>query len=175
MNKILNKGKSAEKKSLYKLISKLPYSEYEQAYLDSYNKILESDDVSQNFKDYLKIKHKDKHLWVKCYMKRNFTCGMVTSSRIESKHNVYKKYLNGNSRLSELYAIFQELENLEVANYNNEIQKFTLKQNNDLNKYNLIEKSKGLYGKYILEKLKSNIIKSLKYKVKFNNESKMWL
>ena len=103
----LKKGKSTEKKSLYTLISKLPYSEYENGYLESYNKILVSDDINQNFKDYLKNKPKERNLWVKCYIKKKFTCEMVTSSRIES-NIIYKKYLNGNSRLSELYSIFQD-------------------------------------------------------------------
>jgi len=49
---------------------------------------------------------------------------MVTSSRIESKHNIYQKYLNGNSRLSELYLTFQNLENIEIKNYSNDINKF---------------------------------------------------
>ena len=98
---------------------------------------------------------------------------MVTS-RIESKHNIYKKYLNGNSRISELYTIFQDFKKLEIANYTKEIQRFTIKQNANLEKYALISKSKPLYGNYTIERLKENILKSLKYNVKYNNQTKIW-
>ena len=99
---------------------------------------------------------------------------MVTSSRIESKHNIYKKYLNGNSRLCEIYSVFQELEQLEIKNYNDEIGKFTIKQNKDLEKYKLISESKLYYGNYIIEKLKNYILRSLKYNVESNAQKTLW-
>lgn len=130
--------------------------------------------MNQSLKDYLKNKHMERKTWAKCYIKNKFTCGMVTSSRIESKHNVYKKYLNGNSRLSELYLTFQNLENIEIKNYSNEINKFTIKQNQELEKYKLISESKLLYGPYIIERLKISIIKALKYSIKSNNQNNIW-
>jgi len=65
-------------------------------------------------------------------------------------------------------------EQLEITNYNNEVQRFTMKQNNNLEKYTLITKSKGVYGNYVLERLKEYTLKSLKYNVRFNNESRIW-
>jgi len=56
-----------------------------------------------------------------------------------------KKYLNGDSRLFEIYSVFQELEQIEIKNYHNEITTFTIKQNKDLEKYKLISESKILY------------------------------
>ena len=170
----LNKGKSKERMELYQLITKLPYSEYENIYSENYKTILNSDEVSETFKYYLTNKHSERELWVKCFIKSKFCCGMVTSSRIESKHNIYKKYLNGNSRLCEIYSVFQELEQLEIKNYNDEIGKFTIKQNKDLEKYKLISESKLYYGNYIIEKLKNYILRSLKYNVESNAQKTLW-
>ena len=110
----MNKGKQKEKKELYSIICNLPYSEYEEIYKKNYEEIIKSEELNQNFKDYLKNKHGERKIWVKCYLKSKFTCEMVTSSRIESKHNLHKKYLNGNSRISKLYTIFQDLEKLQI-------------------------------------------------------------
>jgi len=170
----LNKGKTNKTKELYQKIIKPPYSEHENQYLENYDKILKSQELNQTFKDYLKDRHKERRLWVKCYIKSDFTCGIVTSSRIESKHHVYKKYLNGNSRLSEIYSVFQDLEKLEVQNYNYDLFKITNKHNKELENYDLISDSKIFYGAFIVERLKIYILKSLKYQVKSNIQKTTW-
>lgn len=170
----MNKGNSKEKKDLYNLIVKLPYTEYENSFDESLRTILASKLISKDFRDYLKNKCKDKTLWVKCFMKESFTCGTVTSSRIESKHSIYKRYLDGNKRLSEVYNTFKLLEDQEIKSFKNEIQTFTKKENTEENQYELIKKSKELYSAYIIQKLKLNIIKSLNYSVIHNKRSQIW-
>lgn len=90
---------------------------------------------------------------------------MVTSSRIESKHRILKEYLNGNSRLGEIYSCFKELEKQEIHNFTNEIQRFNLKENDSLDQYDLIKKSKLLYSDYVIQILKVNVLQGINYKI----------
>ena len=165
----LNKGKNEEAKSLYKTITSLPYCEYNDAFLENQTKILKSKVLSENFIDYFKEVIKSKKLWVKSYVKSYFTCGTVTSSRIESKHRVLKEYLNGNSRLGEVYACFKELEESEIKTFLEEEDKISRRQSASLDKHDLINKAKDIYSDYVIQILKGHIFQAIHYNVKTEN------
>jgi len=103
---------------------------------------------------------------VKCYMKKHFTCGICTTSRIESKHRVYKQFLNGNISLVELFRTFNKLELVSITQYKEEIKRFTFKQDANLSEYALIREVTKLYGKYVIQKVKERILECLHYEVK---------
>jgi len=147
----LNKGSNPETKALYKKIINIPYCEYEDDYSKKYQEIIESTLLNENFIKYFKEINENKNLWVKCFIKQNFTCGMATSSRIEAKHRVIKKFLDGNSRLGEIYACFQELEQQEINSFKEEIQKVSRKEEDSLTKHSLIQKSQELILIMLLE------------------------
>jgi len=88
----LNRGNDSEKKELYTTIINLPYEEYQSNFEDSYKQILSSIHISKELKTYLKNKYSDKKLWVKLFMKGKFCAGMCTTSRIENKHRIFKRY-----------------------------------------------------------------------------------
>ena len=52
----LNK-KGDEGKNLYKQISDLPYSEYEEDYEEIFEEAMESDLITESSKEYLEMKH----------------------------------------------------------------------------------------------------------------------
>lgn len=164
----LNKGK----KDLYETIVSLPYLRYEQDYHMSYDEIIQNEALDKKFIDYFKDINQSKELWVKCFIKKHFTCGMVTSSRVESKHRVLKEYLNGASRLGDVYACFKLLENQEKEVLKNEIQKFSRKENENLDQYDLIKQAKNIYSEYVISLLKANIFQSIHYEV--NPEENDW-
>ena len=90
-------------------------------------------------------------------MKKLFTCGMVSSSRIESKHRIYKRFLDSNTRLSEIFLIFKNLELEEIHNFNDEFEKtITLSKDNEnvMMQNPLILKCINVYSDYIVRKLK---------------------
>ena len=60
-----------ERKDLYNQLTKLPYCEYENKFLENYNKIIQNKEVNQSLKDYLKNKHMERKIWAKCYIKKN--------------------------------------------------------------------------------------------------------
>ena len=113
----LNRGKEAEKKILYSNIINLPYENYQKDFIDSYNQISASNHLSKDLKVYLKNRFEQRKLWVRAYMKERFCAGICTTSRIESKHKIFKKYLNSSNRLVELFKVFRELEQLEINGF----------------------------------------------------------
>ena len=128
--------------------------------------------INEALKTYLKERHKTKELWVKCYFKASFTCGMCTSSRIEAKHKIYKKYLNGDSRLCEVFHVFKLLEEIEIFKYQDEISKFNLLENKKAKQHELFQEAEKIYGAYVLEKLKEVFLDSTNYEVELKN--KIW-
>jgi len=133
---------------------------------------LENETLNEKFREYLRELNKSKKSWVKCYLKKNFTCGMASSSRIESKHRILKEYLNGNSRLGEIYSCFKNVEKQEIQKFTNEIQKFNLKENDILDQNELIKKSKEEYSDYVIQILKANILQAVNYTV--NKQGNCW-
>ena len=80
-----------ESKKLYQDITNIPYSEEIEDFEETFNFILENDLIGDDLKLYLEDKYELKKQWVKPYMKDNFCLGTCTSSRIESKHSIYKR------------------------------------------------------------------------------------
>jgi len=112
---------------------------------------------------------------VKCYFKDRFSCGTCTTSRIESKHRIYKKFLNSNSRLSEVFQTFKKLEEKSILQYKDEIKQLTLAESTKLSEYSLVKEVKKQYGKYVVDKVKETILESLNYSVqKMNNKWKVY-
>ena len=104
--------------------------------------------------------------------KKIVLCGIVNSSRIESKHRVYKRLLDSNTRLSELFSIFKELEEEEINNFKDVFEKTrNLSKENDeaMNKNPLIEMCNNLYSNYIVSKVKMNVILVHNYKASKKN------
>lgn len=171
----LNRGKEKEKQKLYKILKNLPLSEYEEHYLEDYNDLLKSKYINQDLKDYLRNRHETRERWVKCYFKDRFSCGTCTTSRIESKHRIYKKFLNSNSRLSEVFQTFKKLEEKSILQYKDEIKQLTLAESTKLSEYSLVKEVKKQYGKYVVDKVKETILESLNYSVqKMNNKWKVY-
>lgn len=162
----LNRGKNENKKKLYKMIKNLPYSETEQDYTNNYNSIISNRLLEKDLKNYLENRNQHRLDWVKCYMKGYFTGGMVTTSRIEAKHRIYKQYINDDSRLCELFDIFKTLEEEEIQNYKDEIRKFKKKENSELEESVLIKECRKFYSNYIIEKVKDKLLKTIHYDVK---------
>uniref|UniRef100_A0A7N0UW14 SWIM-type domain-containing protein n=1 Tax=Kalanchoe fedtschenkoi TaxID=63787 RepID=A0A7N0UW14_KALFE len=52
-------------------------------------------------KGWFNTMYKERHHWVKCYLKDTFFAGMTTSGRSESIHSFFDGYVNGNTPLSE--------------------------------------------------------------------------
>lgn len=130
---------------------------------------MENDDISEDLKTYLKERHKTRKQWVKCYMKSSFCCGTCTTSRIEAKHRVYKTYLNGNTRLCELFRTFQKLETQEVIQFKEEVQKIDQSKKKEFDKIDLMKSLSKDYGSYVLEKLKGIILEAFNYSVEAKN------
>jgi len=161
----LNKGKNKEKKKLFTIIKNLPYAEYEDLYLTNYNLLKNSKDLDDSTKKYLQERHNHRELWVKCFVKKNFTCGMVASSRIESKHSVFKKNLDDTTRLSEIFTIFNNLEQQEIQDFTDELNSICSKENVGLDQNDLIKKFKEQYGEYIILKIKREVLDAINYQV----------
>ena len=167
----MNKGKTKGKQEIYRDIIGLPFSEKEDDYKKHYHKILTSNLVTNEFKKYLKKRNSLKHKWVKCYMKNLFTCGTCTTSRIESKHRIYKTFLNGNSRLCEIFLTFKKLESREIDKDKQEL--LTKPQNSKLNDHEFIKEMSTFYSQFILNQLKLNLIDAISYMVKAQNKN-LW-
>jgi len=165
--KLRNDSKNAtlEKKKLYKTVINLPHSNYEDDYISNYKAIIGSKYVDSTFKDYLKKRHIDRQAWVKCYMKNKFTCGMSTTSRIESKHRQLKRYLNDTTRLSEIFVIINEVEEDEIFDFQNESQKIPKNDSIGLNQNLLIKACYEIYPEYIVKKFKQNFVIGTNYNV----------
>jgi len=106
-------------------------------------------------------------------MKEKFTCGICTSSRIESKHKVYKKYLNSSTRLRCLYKVFKDLEEEEISNFREEISKLGMFENQKLEQSDLIKHFQPIYSNYAIRKLKGNLMESVNYSVEKKNPN-LW-
>ena len=117
----------------------MPFSESEEEYFETYELLIENDNISSDLKTYLKKRHLTRQKWVKAYMKTNFCCGTCTTSRIEAKHRIYKAYLNGNSRLCEIFLTFQKLEKQEVTKFEDEIIRLSKPTKTQLNKNDFIK------------------------------------
>ena len=166
----LNKSKETEKKKLYELIKYLPYIQDEEDFLQDSKTILKSKLITKEQKNYLKEKFKESHLWVKAFMKKLFTCGMCSTSRIEAKHRVFKLYLNSNSKLCQIFKIFKQLESKEIFVFQDEIQRLTKKENEQYDESNVVKYFSDNYSAYALSKLKHQLIESINYKFeKVNN------
>ena len=105
-------------------------------------------------------------------MKKQFTCGMCTTSRIEAKHRVFKLYLNSSSKLCELFKVFKQLEAKEVYVFKDEVEKLTKKEDQQFEKSLLIKHFAPNYSLYVLAKLKEQLNESLNYK--FAKVQKTW-
>lgn len=152
-------------KELHREIKNLPYCNSDEEYLVSYNYLTKHKRINKELKDYLKNRNLTKEKWVKGYIKKQFTCGIFTSSRIEAKHSIYKRYLNGDTKLCELFKIFKTLESQEVTKYKDEITKLCQEAYNKYDDYDLIKYAKKYYGLYAIKKLQEVIYDSGHYKV----------
>ena len=169
----INEEDHKEAKKLYNQIRNLPYCEYEDDYEKIYKEILLCDLVNSDSKAYIQKRHEYREKYVKCYMKTIFTGGTCTTSRIESKHSVYKAFLNSDSSLMQVFQVFVNLEKLEFEKYTEEITIMNEKQN-DFVKYDLIKELESVYSPYILHKTKANLITALNYGVEWITEPKKY-
>jgi len=161
----LNKGKNKEKQKLFTVIKNLPYSESEDEYREKYNFVKGSSLLDETTKKYLNERHNNRTFWVKCYIKKYFSCGMVSSSRIESKHSILKKYLDNTTRLSELFLTMKALEEAEITNLTKEISKEAKKDYATLDSNDFIKDCRENYSEYIIFKLKEQFLQSINYHV----------
>jgi len=168
----LNRGKEKSKKDLYQSIINLPYSNYREDFVKNFSAIKKSRSISSELKKYLEDKYAEKEVWVRGYMKVNFCCGMCTTSRIEAKHRVLKQFLNSGKRLTEFFNVIKDLEQREILNFENEIEKSNKFNRKKEEKSDLIKYFKNDYGDYVIERLKDNLIQSTNYKITEIEENK---
>jgi len=135
-------------------------------FLKSYKQIQGSKFLNKESKLYLQNKFQEKHKWVKAFMKSQFCGGMCTTSRVESKHRVFKRYLKSSTSLCQLFNVIRNLENQEINSFVNEIEKIGKKSSNNLEKSNFIKYFKQNFSEYIIVRLKNTLIESTNYKVK---------
>jgi len=88
----LNRKKSIEAKKLYNKILNMPYFESIEEYEETYREVIRSNHITKESISYLKKRDEYCDQWVKAYMKDSFTGGTCTTSRIESKHAIYKRF-----------------------------------------------------------------------------------
>jgi len=144
----------------------VPYCEDKDSYHEVYEQILANESLSKESKDYIKKRHVYREKWVKAYMKNLFTGGTCTTSRIESKHRIYKSYLNSESSLVQLFRVFDKLEE-GLQNYNDEIETINNRGNDFFSKSDLIKKIEEVYSPYICQKIKPILLNALNYDVQW--------
>jgi len=162
-----------EKRALYSSIINIPLSNYPEDFISVFDEVLESPYISDELKDYFEKKCINKEQWTKAFMKKSFCCGTCTSSRIESKYNILKKYLNTSKRLTELFQTFKELEKQEINRFKDEISKLSINENQMIDKYDLIKILKKKYSGYCLRIVKENVLISMNYKIRKVKEN-LW-
>ena len=106
-------------------------------------------------------------------MKKDFCCGTCTSSRIESKHSVYKRYMNTSIRLSELFSIFKNLEEQEYNCFKEEITRLSKSERINLRKSDLIKHFDKIYSPYAIKILENSQLESVNYSVD-KKASNLW-
>ena len=87
------------KKELYQLIINLPFQNYVSDFEKILKKIISNKYVNENSKKYIQEKCSKKEAWVKAFVNEIFGCGTCTTSQIESKHSVLKKYVTSVKRI----------------------------------------------------------------------------
>lgn len=96
-------------------------------------------------------------------MKVDFCAGTCTSSRIESKHKVYKAYMKSSTRLTQLLSIFQNLELQEYTKYKEEVEKISKDDQKALKKMDIIKHFEKDCSSYSMKKLKNSLLESVNY------------
>jgi len=153
----------------------LQFEDYPEDLEQKFNLIVKSPYINNSLKDYMKEKYKKVKFWAKCYMKKKFCCGTCTSSRIESKHKILKKYLNSSKRLTELFKTLKQLKNTETSKFKEEVERFTKEDNRVIGKYELIKKLKEKYSNYCLKIIQKNLLESLNYEANQQKENLWYL
>jgi len=167
----LNRSQENHKKILYSSIISLPYQNYKENFLDLYKQISTSEHINDDLKTYLRKRYDNRKFWVKAFMKDIFCGGICTTSRIESKHKIFKKYLNSSARLCELFKVFRDLEKSEIQTFQNEIEKRFTKKGEKMKDNDLIKSLKESYSDYIVTRLKDNLFQALNYKTEKKNQN----
>ena len=130
--------------------------------------------LSQESVSYLEKKNEKSHLWVKAYMKVSFTGGTCTTSRIEAKHRIFKKFLNSGSSLQKIFETFAKLEKNEINNYFDEVEKFKENEQNAFKQSDLLKKLDEIYTSYAMNKVKSYFLVASNYDVDIERSNKKW-
>lgn len=141
----------------------LPFCKDKEEYIDIYNKINESEYVSDELSDFLMKKDKVKTKWCKAFMMENFTAGICTTSRIESKHRTLSSYLNSRSKLCTVLQTFKEIESNESKKFIEE--EFAKDDEKVICNIIILKELTQFFGEYVMAKIKINISKALNYKV----------
>ena len=97
---------------------------------------------------------------------------MCTSSRVEAKHRLFKKFFNSSTQLTEFFQVIKDLEQKEIWSFKDEIKRFSKKENKKLDKTSLIKYFIDQYSQYAISKLKDEIIESINYKIQKKDKSK---
>ena len=156
-------------------IVQLPLSPNSEAFQDDLRFILKSKHLSKDQKTYLEKKSKSSEKWAKCFMKNYFCSGMCTSSRVEAKHRLYKKFFNSSTQLTEFFKVIQELEQKEISSFKDEVKRFSQKETKKLNGTSLIKYFEEEYSSYAITKLKDELIESINYKLSKKDKEKWYI
>jgi len=150
----LNKKKTDEAKTVYRKIINLPYCDYVDDYHAIYEETIKNKLLSEESISYLQKRNKYCDQWVKAFMNGHFTGGTCTTSRIEAKHRILKKFLN--SELQKVFEVFAELESIEIKNYIVEFASFTKVEEEVFMKAYMLNHFSKIFCPYAMNKVKLN-------------------
>jgi len=150
----------------------LPYTENDYVFEENYKGILKNKSLSKENINYLNQRWNNRKLWGKCYMKDKFCIGMCTSSRIEAKHRVLKRFLNSSKGLVFLFRTLQDLEVMEIKNFQDEIIKLSDKEDKQYLQTKIMKHFQDDYSLYAQNKIKNELIESNNYKIEMSAPNK---
>ena len=99
----------AQRTDIYNKISNLPYSEKESIFDATVSEIFESNHTTELLKLYIRDQLENKEIWAKCFIAKNFTAGVFTTSRAESFNSAIKEKVCTSSRLTEVLFAFDKI------------------------------------------------------------------
>ena len=150
----------------------LPHLEKTEDFDIKAKDILKSNLLNKEDKLYLKGKITQRCLWSKAFFKSEFCCGATTTGRVESKHRLYKRFLNSSKRLGQLFKVFKDLEGQEITAFKEEMMKKSNQEEmSRINRFDVVQHFVKHYSQYSMSLFKDQVIESVNYTVGRNTNS----
>lgn len=159
---------------LYDKILALPFITKEEKFQSTVEEALNSENLTENEKEYLNFKLESKYTWAKCFIKHRFGAGISTTSRVEGLHKVLQDFLNSNSRLTEVFAVFRKIESHKLEKFKNEFNRHSKNIGTSCYDCFLLKELSLIYSPYVIKKMEPKISKALSYKYEEVIPGKSW-